>query len=343
MEHTTTQWPNPEYRGRLRRLCMLVRREFWEHRVLWGMPAILLGLALFFSTLALIAPARINANLQGQNQHIVIDGEHTNLSKLIPGLAHSGINVQLGEVTVGNLLRFFGQLPPEVRGQVLKLALLATAKLMLMPLGFLALVLSLNVLRRETRSRSIYFFKSMPLTEGELIGAKILLIVPVLLVVMLATIMACHLVALALLSGAALFSGLNPFTLIWAPAPLLASWGYLLKGLALDYLWFLPTVGFCFALNAWHDSRRLAAAMAVFGVAILDRLYLTGGGLMHWLGQHIMPPGWALRGPRGDVFTEFDHMAVQQGIDWPSLLSGVALGLALLWASTWLLRWKEER
>ena len=343
MEHTTTQPLNPEYRGRLRRLCMLVRREFWEHRVLWGMPAILVGLALLFSTLALIAPARINANLQGQNQHIVIDGESTNLSRLIPGLAHSGINVQLGDVTVGNLLRFFGDLPTEVRGQFLKLALIATAKLLLMPLGFLALVLSLNVLRRETRSRSIYFFKSMPMNEVEMIGAKLLAFVPVLLGVMLATIIVSHLVTLAMLSVAALFAGLNPWTLIWAPAPLLASWGYILRTLALDYLWFLPTVGFFFALNAWHDSRRLAAVMAVVAVAVVDRLYLTGGGLWHWLGQHVVPPGWAHRGPQGDVFTEFQRAALVDSINWPSLLSGVAIGLALLWASTWLLRWKEER
>jgi len=342
--HDTMSTPfNPEYRGRARRMVMLVRREFWEHRALWALPAILVALSVLLTLFSLAAPGRINAHLQDEGPRIGIDGQNRSLTQLIPGLAHSGLHVELGEVTVGNLLRFFADLPFEVREQALRLMLLATAKSLLLPLGFLVLALTINVLRRETRSRSIYFFKSMPLGELEMIGAKVLVLAPLCWLIMVLTVAASHLGSMLVMSVAALFAGLNPWTVLWAPAPLLSAWGSVAGELALDFLWFLPMLGFFFAVNAWNDARRLAAAMAVLVAAVADELFFSGGGLFHWLGRHVPPPGWALRGPRGDAFQEFSRMGQLETLDWASLLSGIAVGLALLWLSTWLLRWKEER
>ncbi|MDP2359412.1 MAG: hypothetical protein Q8O14_01480 [bacterium] len=330
---------------RAARLGMLIRRESWEHRVLWLMPLILVGLVLVGSLLALVAPGRINANLQSHHEEpIIINGEDADLQHLFPGLQGTGIQVELGEVTVGNLLHFFDRLPERVRGQVLFLGLTGATRSLLLPLGLLAAVLALGVLRRESRDRSIYFFKSMPVTELEMIAAKALVLVPGLLLLMAATVVASHLVMLGVASLAALFAGLNPIALLWAPAPLGQVWGHLLLGLAVDFLLFLPVVGLLFALNAWHPARRPAAGLAVLALVVLDKIYLTGGGLLQWLGRHLPPPGWVLRGPRGDVFTEMAKWdQPRPAVGNLDLWSGVLLGLLLLGLAAWLLRWREER
>ena len=355
----TTQAINPSFRGRGPRMCMLMRREFWEHRALWILPLALAALVLAGSLLALVLPGRIDANLRSHNSTIhfngssvqvedqwsdslSVHGANSNLARLIPGLADSGIVVELGEVTVGNLLRFFEQLPPSVRRQLLLLALLAMGKFMLLPLGFLTAILALNMFRQEARNRSIYFFKSMPVSEGEAVLAKFLVNVPLLLVLMLGTAILAQLIPLTVFSVAALAHSINPITLFWQPAPLAQVWGNLLLGLVLDFLLFMPALGFCYALNAWHSSRRFAALLVVAALSMVDKIYVTGGEFASWVGRHMVPPGWALHGPRGDVYVEAMGMQEAASFSWPDLAGGVLLGLLLLYASTHLLRWREE-
>ncbi len=129
----------------------------------------------------------------------------------------------------------------------------------------------------------------MPPTEGEAVLAKALVNGPLLLVLMLATAAATQLIPLLVLSGAALVHGMNPIPLLWQPAPLAQIWGLMSRELLLDFLLFLPALGFFYALNAWHSSRRFAALMVVAGLAMLDRLYLTGGELVQWISRHIVP------------------------------------------------------
>ena len=52
MEHVSA---NPRWKGRSGQLCMLVRREWWEHASLRILPLSLLALVLAASLLALVA------------------------------------------------------------------------------------------------------------------------------------------------------------------------------------------------------------------------------------------------------------------------------------------------
>lgn len=357
MDTTTV---NPPRKTRLAQLLMMVRREWWEHSSLRILPICLVLLVLAGSLLALVVPGRIESNLRDHNSsvhfntgEVVLDGNpdttlrvggpHSNLARLIPGLENSGLRVELGEITVGNLLRFFDQLPEGVRRQMLLLLLLSLGKVLALPLGLLAAILALNMFRQEARNRSSYFFKSMPVTEGQAVLAKVLLNVPLLLLLFLATILLGQLIPLLVMSVAAAFHGLDPWSLIWQPAPLAEVWVRQAGSLCLDFLLFLPTLGFCYALNSWHSSRRFAALLTVAGLAVADKLFLTGGGFAQWLVRHVLPPGWPMHKARGDVYVEASHLTDALAFSWPDLAFGVLLGLAFLYAATHLLRWREER
>ncbi len=141
MSETTTPI-NPEYQGRCRRMRMMIRREFWEHRAMWMLPLVLVVLVFLGSLLALATPSRINANLR-QDINVEVDGKAENLARALPGLSETSINLQLGDFSTENLFHFFDQMPPVLRERMLFLALFGQSKMLLMPLGFLVALLAL--------------------------------------------------------------------------------------------------------------------------------------------------------------------------------------------------------
>jgi len=348
---------NPCWKVRTGQLWMLLKREWWEHSSLRILPLSLLALVLLGSLLALVVPGRIQQNLERKGQPIIINQEapdSTGVNVVVEGdadrhlqriphfLKETGLRLELGELSTGNLLRFFDQLPDGVRRHLMLLPLLAVAQLLALPLGFLMAVLALGAWRRELQDRSICFHKSMPVPPGLAVLAKALALGPLALAVMLGTILAGTLIPLAVAGLAALAHGLNPWELIWGCAPLGQVWWTTGTRLILGFLLFLPVLAFLFALNVWNPARRLAALVAVGALALADRLYFTGGGLGRWILAHLPPPGLSVRGPRGDVFVEMDNLSHLARPVWGDLLSGLLVALLLFAATAWILRWREE-
>lgn len=331
-----------------RQLLMLVRREWWEHVALRWMPLVLVGLTVVFAALALVLPDRLDTNLrQGDPLMLRVDGQDSTLTQLIPGMERSGIQVELGEVSLANLLALFGKLPDVVRGQVLLFVMMVAGRMALLPLGFLAAMLALGTWRREIQDRSIAFHKSMPVGEGLLVLSKALVGGPVLFGVMALTVMLVQVVPLILAMGASWGLGLDAVELLWTPVPFLRLWSGTLSNLMLDFLAFLPAMGLLAALNVWHPGRRMLAAGVVFAVGMADSLYLSHGAVFHWLGRHLLPPGWS----PGGLLGTFHEVAYWRREAWGAdalispldLLSGVALGVGGYLLAAWLLRWREER
>jgi len=325
-------------------LWTLLKREWWEHRALRILPLGLMAATLSFSLLALALPGRINENLRGPDpMHIRVDGQDSTLTQLIPGMERSGVRVDLGEVTVGNLLHFFGQLPKAVRGQMLMAGMMVGGRMTMLPLGLLAALLSLGVLRAENLNRSSTFFKSMPVSEAQTLLAKFLLNGPLALLVIFVTVATVQVIPLVVMTPAAWAAGIGAWDLLWAPVPFMRLWSGTLISLGVDFLYFLPAMGLLAALNAWHSSRRLLAAALIFTLGVLDNFYLSGGAFFQWCGRHMIPPGWALRGQDHEVLYEVAVWSGASGLDFWDVGLGLLLGLAGFLAAARLLRWREER
>jgi hypothetical protein len=336
--------------NRLRAFWLLVKRELWEHRSLRWLPAVLLALVLLGTLATLVLPSRLNHVIQQEL------GEPLRLG----GLHHGGtqLSIELGEVSVENLLYMGSQIPPEVRRIGLFLALFGLAKALIFPFGFVIIFYFGQALYKENRNRSMLFWKSMPVPDWQFVAAKLVTGLPLILGLMFITVVAAQLLLLLVVSVPALFYGVNPWSLFWAPAPLAQVWGLLLKQLVHDLLWFLPGATLLLAINAWAPLRRSLLALGGLAAIVLDRLLLSGDLVWPWMTRHLVPPGIEQRGPlfaemarwadslremqaSGAVFSSPSRIAAAG--TGPELLAGLLLAVLLFIAASHLLRWREER
>lgn len=337
--------------NRFRAFWMLVKRELWEHRALRWLPLVLLGLTLVGTLATLVVPSRLDKLAQRELDHpLQFEGD-------LFGNRH--LQVELGEVTVENLMLMAQQIPEDVRGMALAVLLFTMVKMLLFPFGVVILFYFGQALYKENRNRSMLFWKSMPLPDSQFVAAKLVTGLPVVAGLMFLTVAAAHLLVLFVLSVPALVYGINPWTLLWAPAPLLKVWGLLLMQLLHDLVWFLPGAALLLTVNAWAPRNRSLVALGGLAAIVLDNVLLSGDLILPWMGRHLVPPGIEQRGP---LFTEAVSWLGEKGMaqvqgpvifgqhggpaaaggPW-ELAAGLVLAVLLFVAATHLLRWREER
>jgi ABC-2 type transport system permease protein len=310
------------------KIKLLMRREFWEHKggLFWA-PVITGGIATIFAALAAIA-----GTILGQRH---------------------GVNFN-GDEDVAEVARITGAIGDG--------ALLGGIGLAMAVLAFVVFFYSLGSLYDDRRDRSILFWKSMPVSDTQMVLSKAAW-----------ALLAAPLVALGigLLTGLALWviaaltttvngmpgaSGIivhsHPFRII----------GNVLLSLPVQMLWSLPAVGWLMLCSAW--SRRvpflwavmvpiLACAMTSFmdifpGVEIPhDNLWYTVvyRGLLS-----VVPGSWIptishelaeFKGPE-DLPAVLNLGASWQVLTHADVWIGAILGVAMIYGAIRLRRWREE-
>ncbi len=330
---------NPEYNGRCKAFFMLLKRELWEHPWLVRMPALLAGLAVAGALLSLFAPSMINNELieSSVGQSILLNQEL--------GLSgNSSLRVELGEITLGNSLRVLEQVPEEPRGQMLNMVLTAGMRLMLIVLAWVFPGYIWKALSEERKDKSALFWKSLPLSAGELVGSKVMVATIVYPLIILLSLLAAALGTLLVYSIAAIFNGINPITLFWSVS---APFSLMLRfagKLFVDILYFFPFIGFALIASTLAIERKGLITTALAGGAIMvDAFWFGGGHVWSWMLRHGMPPGLRLG---GRVDQEFSDMLgagmVAEHLSF-DLVSGVLLGLLLIFTATRLYLLREEK
>jgi ABC-2 type transport system permease protein len=136
-----------------------------------------------------------------------------------------------------------------------------------------AVFYSLDALYGERRDRSIFFWKSLPVSDLTTVASKIavpLLVVPV---VTLAFILAAHLLLLLIGAITALFAGAPALKLLWTQVPFLKIWIALTYAVVAMTLWYAPVYAWLLFVSAW--ARRAALVWAVlpfFLLALLEKI-----------------------------------------------------------------------
>jgi hypothetical protein len=339
---------NPEFQGGWRRMALLVRRELWEHRELLWVPVVVFALHLALALAALVLPQHLHGNVdivQVSDGNLFEDSSDPGGG---PRTTTVTRRVDWGTMNLSGLLMVTSHIPAADRGEFLREVSMGHARVTLIIGGILLLILLGRMQSREQQTRSSLFFQSMPLRPWEYLGAKLFTAVPLGLVLLLATIVLSQLAWLLVFSGAAWAHGHSAAELFWRPAQALEGWSTLAAQMAADTLWFLPGIGWTLLLgslgvNARRGQRNgMWIGVAVFAAVVVDRIYLTGGGLMSWLLRHLMPVGfsWSWRGLESTAA----RLGEPAGMGGPlDLWSGVLIGLLMLAAAVKLLHWREER
>lgn len=288
----------------MNRFGWLLRRELWENRSIW------MGPLIAVATLTLLSLFGLHSLEQVQiNQHFDEDKRQ----KLIT-VIYVGISMLF--FLVAMITCFF---------------------------------YSLDALYGDRRDRSILFWKSLPLSDVETVLSKA---VTALAVIPLAAAAGALLGQLGVgLAGTLKFGSL----IMVEPTAILAGVAFALYSAVAFMLWYAPLVAYLLAWSAWAPrSPFLYAIVPPVVLAVIEKLVFgssyvghliadrTVGGVIRALGQH-HEVGVVFNGDDDQVpGVAAVGQLVQGFLAAPELWLGVVAAAALLAATVWIRRYRDE-
>ncbi len=213
----------------------LLRREFWEHRSLIIVPAVV---AAMITLTTLTGQVSIN---------------HLDL-------------LDMGIVGATNM-------PENARAVALSVAMISLTSSFIFAMWILTIFYTLDSLYAERKDRSILFWRSIPVTDFETVLSKLLTATIAIPVVTFVVIVATHLLVLLNISIWIEFRGGSPWNLIWTAVPFIDNWTATLVLLLALPLWLSPFIGWFLFVSAFTKrSPLLTAALPIFMLPLFEKM-----------------------------------------------------------------------
>lgn len=332
---------SPFSRDGWRRLGVLMRREVWEHRSLLWLPVVVSLLHLLLA-LALVLVPRNGVSLQ-----VEVRQEQQGIADSLGGATDTRVestSLNWNRMSTASLLDLAATTSPAELGRMLDRLALGHAHLLAAMGSLLVVGLFSGMVNRERQNRSSLFFLSMPLSPWAYLGGKVLT-AGLALALVWATVVISQLLGLLVFSATATAYGHSAVGLLWGSAHPFRLWALTGAQLVVDTLWALPLLGTIALLASlgWSGRNGRFGALLLGGVvvAVVDRIYGTGGLVWHWMGRHLSPMAfnWEARALDALRVIQGEAPVPDHGLD---LLLGVLLGLFLMVAAAKALHWREE-
>lgn len=298
---------------------MLLKRESWEHRALWMVPAVVAGLVV----LAMLYGLAKVWGLGEEAHRIGVD-----LSKL-------------------------ATLSGDERRLFLSTALIAGSIPFAFFLGGLVFFYSLDSLYADRRDRSILFWKSMPVSDIETVLSKLVMATVVAPVFTLLVLAAFHVVTVALGAMLGLLTGMEGWYLAFNPLGFLQAWGTLLWFFIAGSLVLLPFIAWVMLASAWaRKAPFLWAVIPPFAFMVLENVAYDRTYLGEWIVRRLanapeLVASMSARHVRvhldggGSLGGEF--IAVKFDLLWSGLMwQGVLVAAVFITAAIWLRRHRAD-
>lgn len=191
----------------------LLRRETWEHRSVYIVPAVVGGILLLTHFYGIVEASR-------HEDWSYIVSRFTDLA------AHKRTGV-LGALLTGAAVPF------------------------VIAMAFVTFFYLLDALYSDRKDRSILFWKSMPVTDLSTVLSKFATASVVIPLLTLAIVAATQIVMM--LTGTVLvwIGGGSAWELIWSPAPVFQVWTLLLYLALIGAIWLAPVAGWLLLASAW--------------------------------------------------------------------------------------------
>ena len=230
-------------------ILMSIRREVWEHRALWIAPLVVMGVLVLVSALG-----GVNANESGGFWIGTHDGERIDHSNVAP--------------------------PDDLRQLIITGMMSMLTMVQLLTLGIVVFFYLLDSLLAERRDRSILFWKSLPVSDGEVVTSKALtaLVVAPLFVIAVSAVMVLLCSAIITLRMSDL-----PFH-AWSLPAWLDVQAVMLGFVPMVVLWYLPIAGYLMVVSVWvRKNAFLWAVLPPVGLLIIEQLVTRS----HWVGEFL--------------------------------------------------------
>ena len=310
----------------------LLKREFWEHKggFLWAQVVVGTLIALGLTVSASIMTAI------GSKHGMRINGEQiTNLSQALSP-------AEKAEVMQG-----------------LSQGYIALSSPLFIVLAVVVFFYCLGCLFDERKDRSVLFWKSLPVSDGETVLSKVAMALVVAPVIAIATAFATSLFVLVVGCILASISGLN----LWGVFAMADTWlapFQVAAMLPVYVVWALPTIGWLMMVSSWARTKVFLWAV---GVPVLTGILLSWfeaifdtGLRVDWFWHNIVGRGLLSAVPGswfGFVQGGLSHGPSDESFglimmeSWKTLASmhaviGAAVGAAMIYTATRIRRWKDE-
>jgi ABC-2 type transport system permease protein len=297
-------------------IIMSIRREVWEHRALWIAPLVVAGVLLLISALG-----GVNANEHGGFWIHTHDGASIDHSRIAP--------------------------PEELRQLIISGMMSMLTLVQLLTLGIVVFFYLLDSLLAERRDRSILFWKSLPLSDGQVVASKALtaLVVAPLFVLAVSAVMVLLCSAVITLRMSDL-----PFH-AWSLPAWLDVQAVLLGFVPMVILWYLPIAGYLMVISVWvRKNAFLWAVLPPLGLLIIEKLVMSTDVIGEFLANRF--GGFALIVNQGDlrrlddatpehVVLDSYRLIGQVFADW-HIWVGALCGLALMYLAIRIRRFRDD-
>ncbi len=161
----------------------------------------------------------------------------------------------------------------------------------LIVMGCVMVFYLLDCLHADRKDRSVLFWKSLPVSDGSTVLAKLATAALALPLLTFGAILATNLLFALIESVRFSIGGQDLWSFIWEPRAWFAAHALLLYGLVVVILWYLPIIAWLLLVSAW--ARRAVILWAVLPplmLLFLDRMTFNSGYFARLLRERLF--GW---------------------------------------------------
>jgi ABC-2 type transport system permease protein len=316
-------------------MLMLVRREFWEHRSLWIAPLVWAGLIVVMSMWGTL--------LSMQFEDAVLIGHHATIEE-IPGLGAQE-REELSKAIA---------LPADQKATVFAMMQIVLAGVISGLVFVVVFFYLIDCLYAERRDRSILFWKSMPVSDAQVVLSKlaVALVVMPLAVLALATVtqLILSLIFWIRFNGTVLGDIVPAFSFSGWLGAMWASFVFSLGGV----LWYVPVAGYLMIMSVW--ARRavfLWAVLPPLGLMLIEKMFFNSEHVAKFVGRRLVGFVQEMK-VHSDQFNQggtehvptigqvFDSVSFSGLFMHYELWLGLLAGAALIYATIRIRRYRDE-
>ncbi|MGA9855191.1 MAG: hypothetical protein WBR29_07965 [Gammaproteobacteria bacterium] len=311
----------------LRAYSALVKREIWEHKSFWIVPAVIGCLGILFT-------------LYGCGALLVTTHQ---------GLININGNVNLTGVDQVQVVRAF---------------IFGSAALFNTVMLFMVWFYLMDSLYADRKDRSVLFWKSMPVSDTSTVLSKLFTGMVTAPALMVAAVMVTEIITGILFIITLSILGVHVLPLAFQPVTIILAWITLAFALIVQSLWLIPFFGWFLLCSAW--ARKLVLAWAVLiplGAMIVERLfigthYLSGAifGHIARLFTMVMSGHYTVNGvtigsgieigDKSDMVASHSPLmtlgSLARVFAQPEMWIGIAIGALFVFGAIWLRRNRSE-
>jgi ABC-2 type transport system permease protein len=261
-------------------MIWLIRREVWENRSLWIAPLVVAGIILIIAAFGLVHVGHGDDVSLGWNSN---SGAH------------------ISEQDRDSIRNALATAPLSKKQIIYAIALSTFTAVQLFSMVIVLLFYLLDSLLAERKDRSILFWKSLPVSDTEVVLSKLLTAAVVTPVFVLLVSSALQVLFAGVWSIRFSGSVLGDALMAWDGAVWLKLQASFVLLLASGILWYLPILTYLMVVSVW--ARRNAFLWAVLppvSILAIEGLILQSNNFGHFLGRRFIGMFQILQGSSGD-------------------------------------------